>query len=233
MISREKKNKSKTCVLPNKIRQIPFPQWAEAYFHGGFVIRSQVTLIRETHHDPTHVLGGRTALLHSFQQGSVSAPLEIRSLGSKAALSSFRSSLASCSPPEPQTLHNGATHHFGAICFVLEEADPVARLGSVVFQNHLLDDRRPKVNWTEPQAGHGSLLRGDIKEKADWFWHVPVDFAVQRDISHCPTCRSKISRRWSSTSALMLRVMGVEFWSMTLGQKMGEVKIYQICSKYD
>lgn len=156
------KNWNRTCVLPNKILQIPFPQWAEAYFHGGFVIWSQVTLIGETHHDPTDVFSGRTAPLYSFQQGGVSAPLEVRSLlkqrGIEFFLLIFNRSFTSLT----QTLHNGVTHHLSAICFVLEEADPVARLGSVVSQNHLLDGSCPKVNWTKPQTGQRSPLRGDV-----------------------------------------------------------------------
>lgn len=71
-----------------------------------------------------------------------------------------------------------------------------------------------------------------IKKKVHSFSHVLFDFAVQHWIIHCPTCRSKISRRWSSTSALMLRIVGVEFWSMTLGQKRSDVKMNQICGIY-
>lgn len=102
------KERNKKWVLAQRFFQLPLPQWTKANFHGGFVIWSQVTLIGETNHDPTHVFGGRTAPLHSFQQGGVSAPLEVRSLRSKAAFSIF------CS--------------FSYLLFLTDRSDPLHKL---------------------------------------------------------------------------------------------------------
>lgn len=76
------KKKQRLCFSQN-ILKIPFPYRAEAYFHNGFVIWSQTTLIRETNQDMREVLGDWATRLHSLQQGGVSTPLQVRSLKSK------------------------------------------------------------------------------------------------------------------------------------------------------